>query len=126
MRYDHLAVAHHERRKHDGEGSATRSDKPGEGGSTRRRFDQQDATDQRLQDLIIELLARVRPGASICPSEVARALAGDGDWRRWMEAVRQVAGRLQRDGRVVITQKGRAVDPDAIRGPIRFRLLRGC
>jgi hypothetical protein len=76
----------------------------------------------RLEAAILGLLARVRPGGSICPSEAARACAGDGDWRPLMGPVREAARRLQRAGRLLVTQKGRAVDPDEAKGAIRLRL----
>jgi hypothetical protein len=61
---------------------------------------------------------------SICPSEVARALAPDADaWRRLMGPVRATAIRLARDGRIEVLRKGKPVDPEAeIRGVIRLRM----
>lgn len=71
---------------------------------------------------IIELLAKRAP-ASICPSDVARALADDeATWRALMPAVRKAATELARDGFIVITQGDRQLDPsDVLFGPIRFR-----
>ena len=62
---------------------------------------------------------------SICPSEVARALAPEDDaWRRLMGAVRATAIRLAREGRVEVLRKGKPVDPAAeIRGVIRLRIV---
>jgi hypothetical protein len=77
-------------------------------------------TPDRLEHGILDLLARRAPGDTICPSEVARALGGD-DWRELMEPVRAAGRRLAGAGRVVVTQHGTAVDPEAARGPIRFR-----
>jgi hypothetical protein len=80
-----------------------------------------DAMDRRLEDAIVELL-RARPGsASICPSEAARAVAGE-DWRPLMERSRMAARRLVARGQVEVTQRGRVVDPSTARGPIRVRL----
>lgn len=61
---------------------------------------------------------------SICPSEVARALAPEEDaWRRLMGAVRAAAIRLAREGQVEVLRKGKPVDPAAeIRGVIRLRI----
>ena len=61
---------------------------------------------------------------SICPSEVARALAPEEDaWRRLMGAVRAAAIRLAREGQVEVLRKGKPVDPEAeIRGVIRLRI----
>lgn len=60
---------------------------------------------------------------SICPSEVARALAPDEDaWRRLMGPIRAAAIRLARQGQVEVLRKGKPVSPDAeIRGVIRLR-----
>lgn len=56
---------------------------------------------------------------SICPSEVARALAPD-RWRPLMAPVREAAARMARSGEVLVTQRGAAVDPLTARGPIRI------
>jgi hypothetical protein len=66
-----------------------------------------------------ELLARLRPGRTICPSDVARSLSSD--WRPLMEPTRTVARRLVEAGDVEITQGGQVVDPGSARGPIRIR-----
>jgi hypothetical protein len=58
---------------------------------------------------------------SICPSEVARALAPEA-WRPLMGAVRAAAIRLASTGRIEILRKGKPVQPDAIRGVIRLRI----
>ncbi|MBY6351175.1 DUF2256 and DUF3253 domain-containing protein [Rhodococcus corynebacterioides] len=63
--------------------------------------------------------ARARD-SSICPSDVARAVAPD-DWRPLMEPVRRAARRLVARGEVEITQGGTAVDPSTAKGPIRIR-----
>lgn len=62
-------------------------------------------------------------GKSICPSEVARALAPDEDaWRRLMGPIRAAAIRLARQGQVEVLRKGKPVSTDAeIRGVIRLR-----
>ena len=59
-------------------------------------------------------------GATICPSEAARAVAGD-DFAALMEQARSAARRLVARGEVVVTQRGRVVDPSTAKGPIRLR-----
>lgn len=76
--------------------------------------------DRELEAAIIELLHQREGGATICPSEAAKAVAHD-DWRDLMEVARCAARRLVADGRVVITQKGKIVDPSTAKGPIRIR-----
>ena len=75
-----------------------------------------------LRAAILDLLSARGPGASICPSEAARAV-GAGDWRELMEPARTAARALAREGRVRITQRDRVLGPDEQwRGPIRIRL----
>lgn len=81
-------------------------------------------SDRRLEQAILALLDARARGASICPSEVARAHA-PADWRPLMEPVRCAARRLVAAGAVEITQRGRVVDPSTARGPIRIRASRG-
>ncbi|KAF0961605.1 DUF3253 domain-containing protein [Rhodococcus sp. T7] len=78
------------------------------------------ASDSELEDRIRALLDARAGSASICPSDVARAVAPD-DWRPLMEPVREAARRLAASGEVEITQKGDVVNPDSARGPIRIR-----
>jgi hypothetical protein len=80
------------------------------------------ARDRHIEQTILDLLEQRAADASICPSEAARQLAVGDDWRPLMEPVRMAARRLQRAGRIDITQKGRIVDPDRAKGPIRLRL----
>ena len=61
------------------------------------------------------------PDKSICPSEVARALAPDDDWRRLMGPVRSAAVRLAKSGPIEILRKGKAADSNALGGVIRLR-----
>ena len=84
----------------------------------RRRVDD---TDRRLEAAIVDLLGTRARGATICPSEAARVVAGE-QWRSHMEDARRAARRLVAAGRVEIVQRGRVVDPSTARGPIRIRL----
>jgi hypothetical protein len=85
--------------------------------------------DEQLERAILELLAARGPGKTICPSEAARMVAaaarsaGPGSedaWRPLMEPARRAGRRLAERGELVITQRGRPVDPSTARGPIRF------
>ena len=72
-----------------------------------------------ITDCILRLCADRGEGKSLCPSEVARALDPD-HWRLLMPAVREAAALLAREGRLRITQSGREISPDRLRGPIRL------
>jgi len=78
-----------------------------------------------LERTILELLARRAPTSSICPSEAARAVAGEEDWRQLMAPAREAARRLVSAGEVEVTQGGEQVDPVSARGPIRIRRAEG-
>ena len=77
--------------------------------------------DAALESTILDLLAQRAEGATICPSDAARAAHPD-DWREWMERTREAARRLVAEGTVTITQHGEPIDPATARGPIRIRL----
>ena len=76
---------------------------------------------QRAEKAILDLLEKRAPGATICPSEAARALGGDDGFRPLMELVREAAAVLEERGELEVTQGGRRVDPRAARGPVRLR-----
>ncbi|MFN8020026.1 MAG: DUF2256 and DUF3253 domain-containing protein [Acidimicrobiales bacterium] len=76
--------------------------------------------DRRLEHAIETLLDARARGATICPSEAARAVGGE-DWRPLMEPARRAARRLVAAERIEITQGGRVVDPATAKGPIRLR-----
>ncbi|KQU02668.1 hypothetical protein ASG56_17310 [Rhodococcus sp. Leaf7] len=82
-----------------------------------------DGADDGLEDAIRRALDGRARDSSICPSDVARAVAPD-DWRPLMEPVRRAARRLVAAGEVQITQKGSVVDPSTAKGPIRIRWTR--
>lgn len=73
----------------------------------------------------MDLLAKRSRGGTICPSEVAKVVAGadETQWRPLMEPARSAARRLVAQNRVVITQKGAIVDPSRAKGPIRIRAV---
>lgn len=70
-------------------------------------------------EITAQVIAR-GAGKTICPSEVARALAEE--WRDLMPAVRAAGAVLAARGEIVVTQKGTVVDLATARGPVRFGL----
>ncbi|MFD1950372.1 DUF3253 domain-containing protein [Sphingomonas arantia] len=77
-----------------------------------------------VQGATLRLLAARAPGATVCPSEVARVLAKAagadvaGDWRHFMPAVHAAVDGLVEAGAVRLSRKGR---PMAVRaGPYRI------
>jgi hypothetical protein len=75
-----------------------------------------------VETAIFDLLnAKVAPGKSIAPEEVARAVDAEG-WRRLLGHVRAVARGLARQGRVVILRHNKPADPEDFKGVYRLRL----
>ena len=59
-----------------------------------------------VREVILALLAARAAGATLCPSEVARAVAGASDWRAEMAAVHQAVDALVAQGMVRLSWKG--------------------
>ncbi len=81
--------------------------------------------EDQAEQAITSLLAQRGDAKSICPTEAARALAGnpaDDTWRRELPAIRLAAARLARAGRIDILRKGKPIAPEDIHGVIRLRL----
>ena len=75
--------------------------------------------DSDIAATIFALLDQRRVGATICPSEVARAMfASESQWRTAMPKIREVAGQLARRGLLRVTRKGKDVDAASQGGPI--------
>ncbi len=70
-------------------------------------------------DAILTLLAERAEGATICPNEAARRLAGpQGDWRAVMNAVHAATDQLAAAGTIILSWKG--ADMQKRRGPYRI------
>ena len=80
------------------------------------------AAERRLsaaRTALLALLAERAPGTSLCPSEVARRLAGpEGDWRAKMAAVHAAVDILAQEGVIGLSWKGRPMAKR--RGPYRI------
>jgi Protein of unknown function (DUF3253) len=77
-----------------------------------------------IESKILECLAERAPDASICPSDVACALApGDeARWRALMPRVRDVAAGMLGDGRIRVTRGADSLAAGEFDGgPIRIR-----
>lgn len=80
--------------------------------------------DERIAEIMLGLLHARALRATICPSEVARALE-PARWRPLMTQVRDVAATLAAAGEVQLRQRGQIVAPfSEIRGPLRISLVR--
>ncbi|NEX93341.1 DUF3253 domain-containing protein [Caulobacter sp. 17J65-9] len=73
-----------------------------------------------VEDTIFELLDAKGAGKTVGPDEVAKAVDPEG-WRRVLPQVRSTAVGLARQGRLVITRKGKPTDPETFKGVYRLR-----
>lgn len=89
------------------------------------------STTDPVAAMILEQLAAVKPGGSLAPEDVARAVAearrkaNDPPdlWRRYLSAVKQQGVHLARAGSIQVLRKGKPVeDPARAKGVIRYRL----
>ena len=77
--------------------------------------------DSAITETLFSLLAARAPAATVCPSDVARALAPEDEaWRALMPQVRRVAAGLAAEGRLRVTRGGVEVDAESRGGPIRL------
>lgn len=76
--------------------------------------------DDEIARVMFTLLQSRAEDATICPSEVARALEPE-HWRPLMPRIRAVAATLAGAGRVELRQRGEVIAPSStIRGPLRI------
>lgn len=74
------------------------------------------------EEVILALTAARGPDKSICPTEAARALGGEG-WRARLGEARRAAVDLALQGRILITRKGKPVDPRDFKGVYRLKAV---
>jgi len=78
-----------------------------------------------IEAAIFERLGKADPQglgkASIEPAEVAKAMQPD-QWQRVLPKVKTTALGMMRRGQLIITKKGKAIDPGRMKGVIRLRL----
>jgi hypothetical protein len=78
---------------------------------------------------VLALLADREPGATICPSEVARKIVADAslndeaDWRTAMPIVHSAIDHLAEQGNISLSWKGRALSVRS--GPYRIARANG-
>lgn len=76
----------------------------------------------RLRAAILALSRHRGGDSSICPSDAARAVGGEG-WRDGMDLARDEVRALAEEGRVNVLQGGTVQDPSTRwRGPVRVRI----
>lgn len=79
----------------------------------------------RIAEEMLALVEKRGALKSICPSDVARSVFSDSDWRDEMDSVREVAQDLSDRGLIEVTQKGKVIkNVLESRGPIRLQQVK--
>lgn len=82
-----------------------------------------DQRDERLACAVRALTTKRGPGATICPSDAARAVGGAG-WCDDLDRARAVGRALAIAGEVEVVQGGEPIDPESQwHGPVRLRTV---
>jgi Protein of unknown function (DUF3253) len=74
---------------------------------------------ERVAATVRTLLRHRDPDRTICPSDVARTVGGDG-WRAVLPLARAVAADLADQGVIEVRQRGAPVDLATAKGPVRL------
>ncbi len=82
------------------------------------------AAAEHVEQTILRLLDERGGGRSVSPTDAARALTDGSEWHLQMPGVRRAAIKLALAGRLVITRKGKPVDPNDFKGVYRLGLPR--
>ncbi len=76
-----------------------------------------------LEEAILQTLARAE-GKSLSATEIAHAIAPEGDCHGLLAPIRRAAVTLAQAGRLVVYRKGKIADPNNFRGVYRLGLPR--
>ncbi len=79
-----------------------------------------------IEARMLALASECGPQKTICPSDVARAVAGNhpDQWGPLMQPIRRIAVRLAEEGRLVVFRKGKPADPQSFKGVYRLGMPR--
>ncbi len=89
-----------------------------------------DEVEKEEDPIRLYILAAIADGAKVSPNDIAiqiaadRAKASDPEdiWRKYMLGVKQQAKSLARAGRISILRRGKPIDPNKMKGLIKFSL----
>lgn len=81
-------------------------------------------SDGTISKAIVALATERGADKTICPSEVARHVAGheEAQWRLLMPSIRRLATDLVADGKIEIKKGGKVVDPERLKGIYRITI----
>lgn len=92
--------------------------------------EQNEEVEKQEDPIRLYILEAVADGSVVSPNDIAikiakdRAKDSDPDdvWRKYMLAVKQQAKSLARSGRISILRRGKPIDPNKMKGLVKFSL----
>jgi hypothetical protein len=78
-------------------------------------------SEQEIRNRVLTFTKKRGPQKSVCPTEVTRDLFSD-VWRDHLDEVKGVAGKMQNEKMIRVTQEMKDVSIDNAKGPIRLSL----
>jgi len=80
--------------------------------------------------IILYIMRAVERGSPVNPRDIAIEIADDrakenspkDAWRKYLLAVKQQAKHLAREGRISILRRGKAIDPNKMKGLVKLSL----
>lgn len=92
--------------------------------------EQNEEAENKEDPVRLYILEAVADGSLVSPNDIAikiandRAKASDPDdvWRKYMLAVKQQAKSLARAGKISILRRGKPIDPNKMKGLVKFSL----
>ena len=88
-----------------------------------------DEQDEKTEDYVISyIMEAIEDGKTASPRDIAIMIANDRApkdapqdyWRKYMLAVKQQAKHLARQGRISILRRGEPIDPEKMKGLVKF------
>jgi len=92
--------------------------------------DQIEEVENKEDPVRLYILDAIANGATVSPNDIAIKIAKDrakdsdpdDQWRKYMLAVKQQAKSLARAGRISILRRGKPIDPNKMKGLVKFSL----
>ena len=92
--------------------------------------EQNDEAEKKEDPVQLYILEAIADGSVVSPNDIAIKIskdrAKDSDpedvWRKYMLAVKQQAKYLAREGRISILRRGKVIDPNKMKGLVKFSL----
>ena len=92
--------------------------------------EQNNEAEKKQDPVELYILDAIADGSVVSPNDIAikisKGRAKDSDpediWRKYMLAVKQQAKFLAREGRISILRRGKVIDPNKMKGLVKFSL----